>query len=263
MKRVLTITKEMKIIKNTLKKILPPMLRQIYRKIQYKIFGIEATFKGMSTSDIFDKIYEDGIWGKDEFGRSTSGSGSHSHDVVKPYVEAVKIEINTLGCTNIVDLGCGDFSVGKNFIDNCNKYVACDISNIILEQNQKYYQYENLEFKQINLAEDELPEGDLAFVRQVLQHLSNTEIKKFVDYINKVKPYRYLLVTEGLPPEKGFKPNIDKPSGSNTRFLLGSGIELHREPFLLEYKSKRIICQVNKKIVGADALIRSTLYELN
>ena len=35
------------------------MLRQIYRKIQYKIFGIEATFKGMSTSDIFDKIYED------------------------------------------------------------------------------------------------------------------------------------------------------------------------------------------------------------
>ena len=69
-------------------------------------------FKGMNTSDIFDKIYEDGIWGKDEFGRSTSGSGSNSFDVVKPYVEAVKVEIKTLGCANVVDLGCGDFSVG-------------------------------------------------------------------------------------------------------------------------------------------------------
>ena len=48
----------MKIIKNTLKRILPPMLRQVYRKIQYKIFGIEATFKGMNTSDIFDKIIQ-------------------------------------------------------------------------------------------------------------------------------------------------------------------------------------------------------------
>ena len=77
-----------------------------------------------------------------------------------------------------------------------------------------------------------------------------------------VTPYRYLLVTEHIPSEKGFIPNIDKPSGSNIRFLLNSGIELHKDPFLLEYKSKRIICQVNKKTVGADALIRSTLYEL-
>ena len=262
LKRELTITKEMKIIKNTLKRILPPMLRQVYRKIQYKIFGIEATFKGMNTSDIFDKIYEDGIWGKDEFGDSTSGSGSHSFEPVNAYVEAVKVEINTLSCGNIVDLGCGDFSVGKSFIDNCSKYVACDISSVILERNRRSYQFENLEFKQINLAEDELPKGDIAFVRQVLQHLSNSEIKKFVDYVNKVKPYRYLLVTEHIPSEKGFIPNIDKPSGSNIRFLLNSGIELHKDPFLLEYKSKRIICQVNKKTVGADALIRSTLYEL-
>jgi len=62
----LTITKEMKIIKNTLKRILPPMLRQVYRKIQYKIFGIEATFKGMNTSDIFDKYM------KMEFGERMS-----------------------------------------------------------------------------------------------------------------------------------------------------------------------------------------------
>ena len=252
----------MKVIKNTLKRIFPPVLRQVYRKIQYKIFGIEGMFKGMNTSDIFDKIYEDGIWGKDEFGRSTSGSGSNSFDVVKPYVEAVKVEIKTLGCANVVDLGCGDFSVGKNFIDNCSNYVACDISSVILEQNRQNYQFENLEFKQINLAEDELPKGDLAFVRQVLQHLSNAEIKRFVDYVNKVKPYRYLLVTEHIPSVKGFIPNIDKPSGSNIRFLLNSGIELHKGPFLLEYKSKRIICQVNKKTVGADAVICSTLYEL-
>ena len=111
----------------------------------------------------------------------------------------------------IVDLGCGDFNVGKNFIDDCNKYVACDISSIILERNKQNHQYNNIEYNQINIAEDKLPKGDLAFVRQVLQHLSNREIKKFADYLNKVKPYKHLLITEGLPFEKGFKPNIDKP----------------------------------------------------
>lgn len=252
----------MKVVKNILKRILPPIFRQAYHKIQYKIFGIEATFKGMNTSDIFDKIYYDGIWGKDELGRSTSGSGSHSSDVVKPYVEAVKNEIKTLNCATIVDLGCGDFNVGKNFIDDCNKYVACDISSIILERNKQNHQYNNIEYNQINIAEDKLPKGDLAFVRQVLQHLSNREIKKFADYLNKVKPYKHLLITEGLPFKKGFNPNIDKPSGSDTRFLLNSGVELHKKPFLLEYKSKSIICQINKKIVGADGIIRSTLYKI-
>ena len=252
----------MKFIKNILKRILPPVFRQSYRKIQYKIFGIDATFKGMNTSDIFDKIYLDGIWGKDKLGRSTSGSGSHNINVVEPYLNAVKTIIKTIDCTTMVDLGCGDFNVGKNFIDDCNKYVACDISNIILERNKQNHQYSNIEFNQINIAKDELPKGDLAFVRQVLQHLSNREIKKFSDYLNKVKPYQHLLITEGLPFEKGFKPNIDKPSGSDTRFLLNSGVELHKEPFLLEYKSKSIICQINKKIVGADGIIRSTLYKI-
>ena len=252
----------MNFIKNILKKILPPVFRQSYHKIQYKIFGIEATFKGMNTSDIFDKIYHDGIWGKDELGRPTSGSGSHSKDVVEPYLKAAKTIIKSIDCTTIVDLGCGDFNVGKNFIDDCDKYVACDISSVILEQNKQAHQYDNIEFKQINIAKDELPKGDLAFVRQVLQHLSNREIKKFAEYLNKVKPYKHLLITEGLPFEKGFNPNIDKPSGSDTRFLLNSGVELHKEPFLLEYKSKSIICQINKKMVGADGIIRSTLYKI-
>ena len=62
----------MKVVKNILKRILPPIFRQAYHKIRYKIFGIESTFKGMNTSDIFNKIYYDGIWGKDEIGRSRS-----------------------------------------------------------------------------------------------------------------------------------------------------------------------------------------------
>jgi hypothetical protein len=95
-----------------------------------------------------------------------------------------------------VDLGCGDFNVGKNFVSYCSKYIACDISSVILSRNQQLYKFENVEFRQLDLAVDELPIGDIAIVRQVLQHLSNADIANFVRRINAHKPYKYVLITE-------------------------------------------------------------------
>ena len=84
-------------------------------------------------------------------------------------------------------------------------------------------------FKILNVSINELPKGDIAFVRQVLQHLSNDEIKKFVDKLNKDKPYRFLLVTEQLPSKENFKANLDKNTGANIRVSLDSGVELHKK----------------------------------
>ena len=99
------------------------------------------------------------------------------------------ISVKRKSDSNYLNITFFSIVTGIFFIFLGNKYglfpfsifVHCDISNVILERNRRSYQFENLEFKQINLAEDELPKGDLAFVRQVLQHLSNSEIKKFVD----------------------------------------------------------------------------------
>ena len=77
-----------------------------------------------------------------------------------------------------------------------------------------------LEFRKVNLAEDELPVGDIAFGRQVLQHLSNREIVHFAEKLNLTKPYKYIVITEHLPFSSNFIPNVDKPSGPNNRVAI-------------------------------------------
>ena len=249
----------MKKLKSILKLFFPKILVKVYHVIQIRLFGIEYKFTGMSSPDIFDKIYREAIWGKDKFGNPTSGYGSYKNNIVNPYIREVKKLITEIQCSTIVDLGCGDFNIGKNFINICSKYLACDISKFILNQNRQTYKFKNLQFKQINLAEDKLPIGDLAFIRLVLQHLSNTEIMNFVNYINKYKPYQYLLVTEHMSSASSYQPNLDKPSGSNIRLTINSAVEVDKEPFNLEFKSKRIICDIKENRTGN---IQTILYEL-
>lgn len=249
-------------IKSFLKKIIPLHARQKIRKIRYRLFGFENPYKNLSTEQVFEMIYQNGIWGKNEKGLSTSGSGSHTDSVVSPYIDSIKKVADDYSLKSAVDLGCGDFAVGSKLFDMFERYTACDISSTILERNKTLYKQKNLEFKKINLAEDELPIGDIAFVRQVLQHLSNREIAAFVKKLNLTKPYKYIVITEHLPFSSDFMPNLDKPSGPNIRVALGSGVILHAPPFQLNFQEKHEICNVEESTGGTKAVIKSVLYVL-
>jgi len=249
-------------IKRLLKAILPVGMRRTIRRFEAIIFGMEREYKDKSNSEIFDKIYSQGVWGKTEDGIYTSGSGSHSAKVIGPYIDVVKNFISDIRPKVIVDIGCGDFNVGKNFAEDAEKYVAFDVSSVILQRNkEKYSSLENVEFLKLDLATDELPRGDVAFVRQVLQHLSNDDIKLFVDKINYNKPFKFLIVTEHLPGNKSFKPNINKPAGPNIRNDINSGIILHEAPFGLQNKNYSELLEVSEDVGAIKSVIRSTLYE--
>jgi hypothetical protein len=117
--------------------------------------------------------------------------------------------------------------------------LACDVSNLIIERNKKTYLSKNLEFKQLNITEDELPFGEIAFVRQVLQHLNNDDIHRFVKKVNKSGHYKALIVTEHVATGAEFRANTDKPRGSGIRVSIGSGVDIAEEPFNLNYQKKR------------------------
>ena len=249
-------------IKSFFKKIIPSHIRQKIRRFQYKFVGLENSYKHLSTEQVFETIYQNGIWGKDEKGLSTSGSGSHTESIVIPYINAIQKVTEKFTLNSAVDLGCGDFAVGSKLFDMFDSYIACDISSTILDRNKRLYDHEKIDFRKINLAEDELPIGDIAFVRQVLQHLSNREIELFVDKINLTKPSKYIVITEHLPFSSEFIPNIDKPNGPNIRISLNSGVILHASPFLLNYQEKHEICTVEESTGGSKAVIKSVLYVL-
>ena len=79
---------------------------------------------------------------------------------------------------DVVDLDCGDFHVGSRLRCLCSGYVACDIVEPLIAFNAKTFEGLGVDFRTLDLTKDELPSGEVVFVRQVLQHLSNDDIAR-------------------------------------------------------------------------------------
>lgn len=200
----------------------------------------ERSKKPWPTKDAMEQVYEMNLWGENgsDF---YSGTGSHHLDLVGPYIEAVSSFLTSFEAPLVVcDLGCGDFNVGKQLVKYTRKYMAADIVADLIKRNKKTFTDEKLEFHCLDIAADNLPEGDCALLRQVLQHISNAEVKRVV---RKLTDFEYVILTEHLP-EGEFIPNKDIISGQGIRLKKQSGIDILASPFNLKVKEKKQLLSV-------------------
>jgi SAM-dependent methyltransferase len=212
--------------------------------------------KPWPTRDAMAQIYEKNLWGEGE-SDFYSGIGSHHPELVEPYLDAVSSFLTSFHPPlTVCDLGCGDFNVGKELVKHTKKYIAVDIVDDLIEHNRKSYKFENVEFRCLDITEDELPEGDCALLRQVLQHLSNQEIKQIVE---KLSAYKYVILTEHIP-ERNFEANKDIISGQGIRLKKKSGVDLLAPPFNLKIKREKQLLSVPAKEGKGD--IVTVLYEM-
>ncbi|TGX48668.1 class I SAM-dependent methyltransferase [Sphingomonas gei] len=208
-----------------------------------------------SLEQTFSDIYLQGAWGVAPGEGFYSGTGSHKSDIIMPYLAAVRQFARNIPIKpTAVDLGCGDFNVGKRIFDEFYNYIACDIVSSLIDRNNETYKYNGLEFSHVNIVDDCLPLGDVAILRQVLQHLSNEEI---LQILPKLYQYKYLVLTEHIP-SGSFIPNMNKPSGYDVRADFGSGVVLSAPPFSLASKSEKILCEVPEH----NGVVRTTAYRL-
>ncbi len=229
-------------MKSAIKKLLPLSLANAYRRLRSQ-FGY-AKYKGMSEEQVFTHIYTQGEWGHNPKTGSQfySGTGSHDANVVNPYVSAVTDFLGSLPHKpSVVDLGCGDFAVGSKIRHLCSNYVACDIVAPLIAHNQTKYANLNVDFRHLDITTAALPQGDVVFIRQVLQHLSNASIQRLVPSLQK--HFKYIVLTEHVCTHAAFKANLDKPTGPDTRLGLNSGVILTAPPFNLQCNSQRILCE--------------------
>jgi SAM-dependent methyltransferase len=130
-----------------------------------------------------------------------------------------------------VDLGCGDFRVGRQLLPLCSSYAGVDIVEPVVQHNQQTYGNPTTHFMHLDIVSSPLPQGDVCFVRQVLQHLSNAQISAV---LAKLVAYRWVFITEHYPSDRhGVVPNKDKPHGGDIRAYDNSGVYLDEEPFSL------------------------------
>mgnify|MGYP001954777483 CR=1 FL=1 len=196
--------------------------------------------KPWPTKAVMHQIYEKHLWGGKDFD-FYSGIGSHNPKITNPYLDAVIEFLNAFAeKITVCDLGCGDFNIGKHLTKYTKKYIAIDIVENLIERNRKLFEEDNLEFRCLDITKDELPPADCIILRQVLQHLSNTEIQNIVE---KLANYKYIILTEHLPLGN-FTPNKDIISGQGIRIKKQSGVAILEAPFSLKVKSEKTLSEV-------------------
>ena len=208
------------------------------------------------TEDAMQQVYAMKLWGgatHDFF----SGNGSHESKLVEPYVEVVRLFLSSFEFPPVVcDLGCGDFNVGQHLVQHTQNYIAADIVKPLIDRNTTKFQAHNLKFLHLDISKDPLPKGDVALLRQVLQHLSNSEVQQILE---QLKTYKYVILTEHLP-EGDFQPNIDIISGQGTRLKKGSGIQVLDAPFYWPVKQAETLLSLKPK--AHPGIIETILYTL-
>lgn len=91
-------------------------------------------------------------------------------------------------------------------------------------------------------------------MRQVLQHLSNTDIAAIIP---KLSAYRWVLITEHYPTETArVVPNLDKVAGAHTRMYRNSAVYLTEPPFSIPSELFRMVLEVP----SAPGTLRTYLY---
>jgi hypothetical protein len=227
--------------KKAIKHLLPTKLLEGYRRNQRARDRQRNAAK--TAEQIFTEIYADKKWSpqSEEF---DSGVGSSDERITAAYVRTARDWLKQIGSKEltIVDLGCGDFRIGRQLVDLCRCYVGVDIVKPLIEHNTEHFGSPNVQFLHRNILEDELPEGNVCFLRQVLQHLSNTQIQTV---LHRVQKYRWVLITEHHPSSPFFcAPNLDKPHGADIRLFDGSGVFLEEPPFNVPRRRLELLLEV-------------------
>ena len=245
------------------KKLLPSFIKKFLKNFKDNL--LKRRFGNMNNYDVFKKIYLKKLWTpeyeKKKF-QFYSGAGSHDKEFTDIYLDKVEKFLTSFqNKPDVVDLGCGDFEIGSKLRKFCNNYIAVDIFDDLINHNKKIYKNYNVQFLALDITKDNLPEGDICFLRAVLQHLSNDSIKNFLFLVKK--KYKYLILTEHLPNLENFRSNIDMPTSSFIRLDKISGVILTDPPFNLKVVNQITLCNLkSEKNSNFEGVINTKILQL-
>ena len=242
-------------MKALIRRLVPGALVGAYRS--FALAGLRRVNATRTIRDVFTRAYAKNQWGGDR-GQFCSGTGSSDRQAA-PYAEMVKGFIRENAIQSIVDLGCGDFVVGRALQLKGLRYVGIDIVEELIARNQRLYATDEISFLCLDIITDELPGADLCLIRQVFQHLSNTEI---LSVLGKIARFQHVMVTEHYPgPSVAAAPNVDKPHGSDTRIYDNSAVYLDQPPFSVPNPKLVLQVEVDSFLKSPGETIRSFLIE--
>lgn len=247
-------------MKSLVRELVPQSLIDRYGRLKWLL--VQRRNRNEAVEEVFAEIYEMNRWGGSK-GELCSGSGTADEQIVSSYVAMIseKASLEGFKGSTFVDLGCGDFRVGKQLLPLCASYIGVDVVKSVIRRNQEKFGNVTTHFMHLDILKSELPDGDVCFIRQVLQHLSNQQV---IAVLEKLKKYRWVFVTEHYPTDNdSIKPNTDKVHGADIRLYNNSGVYFSEAPFELPSRLLKLVLEVPGVGMGRgydQGVIRTFLY---
>ncbi len=140
--------------------------------------------------EAFESIYREDRW------TNGSGPGSRPSSTIeyRAYVERFMKENHV---ASVTDLGCGDWQFSRYMDWSSVRYTGLDVVPSLIERNAHSYGADNITFDIFRDCES-LPGGDLLLAKEVLQHLPNEMVLRYLEAISR--RYKFALLTNAIEP---------------------------------------------------------------
>ena len=196
-----------------------PVAAGLAAALVFCYFAINAVNQQLLTNT-FNRIYAEGTWGKDVAGKGTSGTGS-TLEITREYRAYVEDFMKKHSVKSVVDAGCGDWSFSSAMDWGDASYLGVDIASDVIAAVRNKHEKGKIKF-QVGDITDELPAAELLISKDVLQHLSNELVHKFIRNNLRKGKYKWVILTNNRGSE-----NRDVASGGYR------AIDLAAPPFKL------------------------------
>ena len=172
----------------------------------------------MSATDVFSDVYERDLWN----GGSGPGSAPENSEVYRRFLQEFLDGFDYP--VKVVDLGCGDWRIGELMDWSGVDYVGVDVVPEVVEANRRRDTPDNVSFVCLDALVDDLPEGDVLVVKDVLQHWPNADVLRLLDAAEE--RFTFTVVTNDVSSKS-------HPAKVNSDIALGDWrpIDIERAPF--------------------------------
>src|SRR5713101_6933655 len=136
-------------MKSLIRKLIPHFILERFWR-----FREQRQNRNRIAEEIFTEIYEKNKWGGFR-GEFCSGSGSDDEQIVSAYISMVSEKASSEGFLGLtfVDLGCGDFCVGRQLLPLCSDYIGVDIVKPLIRRNQEKYGNATTRFMHLDIVD--------------------------------------------------------------------------------------------------------------
>jgi hypothetical protein len=146
-----------------------------------------------SSKRAFSQIYETKFWGKGTKESPLSGPGSNPL-LAKPYVQFVSKLIRLESVDSVLDIGHGDWAMWQDYRFQDTSYLGIDVVEGLSNLNVQLYGSQKIHFLEVNGDED-LPAAELLICKDVLQHLSISDIHLILSQVHK---FRFVVICNDI-----------------------------------------------------------------